>query len=60
MTGTGSVWRVVDCVATAWFDAPSLIDGAALAGRIVNLSADIMVDLRTTGERVSLRESLAE
>ncbi|MFF5297440.1 VOC family protein [Paractinoplanes globisporus] len=47
-------WRVVDGVATAWFDAPSLIVGAALAGRIVELSAEIAVDLRATGLRVRL------
>jgi len=40
---------VVDGVATTWFDAPSLIEGAALAGRIVELSAEILVDLRATG-----------
>jgi hypothetical protein len=45
---------VVDGVATAWFDAPSLIQGAALAGRIVELSAEIVVDLRETGVRVRL------
>ena len=44
----------VDGVATAWFDAPSLIEGAALAGRIVELSAEIVVDLRATGMRVRL------
>ncbi|CAA9265515.1 MAG: hypothetical protein AVDCRST_MAG41-2601 [uncultured Corynebacteriales bacterium] len=54
MTGTGTDWRVVDGVATAWFDAPSLIEGAALAGRIVELSAGIAVDLRATGLRVRL------
>ena len=40
MTEIGTDWRVVDGVATAWFDAPSLIEGAALAGRIVELSAE--------------------
>ena len=39
---------------TAWFDAPSLIEGAALAGRIVELSPGIVVDLRATGLRVRL------
>ena len=43
---------MVDGVVTAWFDAPSLIEGAALAGRIVELSAEIVVDLRATGMRV--------
>ena len=54
MTGTGTDWRVVDGVATAWFDAPSLIEGAALSGRILELSAGIAVDLRATGLRVRL------
>ena len=54
MTEIGTDWRVVDGVATAWFDAPSLIEGAALAGRIVELSAEILVDLRATGIRVRL------
>jgi hypothetical protein len=31
MTEIGTDWRVVDGVATAWFDASSLIEGAALA-----------------------------
>src|SRR3954468_7813747 len=54
MTEIGTDWRVVDGVATAWFDAHSLIEGAALAGRLVELSADIAVDLRATGLRVRL------
>jgi hypothetical protein len=54
MTEIGTDWRVVDGVATAWFDAPSLIEGAALAGRVVQLSAEIVVDLRATGLRVRL------
>ena len=54
MTEIGTDWRVVDGVATAWFDAPSLIEGAALAGRIVELSAEIVVDVRATGMRVRL------
>ena len=54
MTELGTDWRVIDGVATAWFDAPSLIEGAALAGRIVELSAEIAVDLRATGLRVRL------
>ncbi|MDY7102951.1 MAG: VOC family protein [Actinomycetota bacterium] len=45
-------WRVVDGVATAWFDASSLVEGAALAGRIVELSAGLAVDVRATGVRV--------
>lgn len=54
MTGIGTAWRVVHGVPTAWFDAPSLTEGAALAGRILELSADIAVDLRPTGVRVRL------
>jgi hypothetical protein len=54
MAEIGREWRVVDGVATAWFDAPSLIEGAVLAGRIVELSAGIVVDLRATGMRVRL------
>ncbi len=54
MTEIGTDWRVVDGVATAWFDAPSLIGGGALAERIVQASAGIMVDLRATGVRVRL------
>jgi hypothetical protein len=54
MTAIGTDWRVVDGVATAWFDAPSLTQGAALAGRIVEVSAEIVVDLRATGVRVRL------
>src|SRR3712207_5809564 len=54
MTEVAADWRAVDGVATAWFDAPSLLEGAALAGRIVELSAEIVVDLRATGLRVRL------
>lgn len=54
MTDIGTDWRVIDGVATAWFDAPSLIAGSALAGRIVELSSEIVVDLRATGVRVRL------
>ena len=49
MTETRTDWRVLDGVATAWFDAPSLIEAAALAGRIVELSVEIAVDVRATG-----------
>ncbi len=54
MTAIGADWRMVDGVATAWFDASSLVDAAALGGRIVELSAGSLVDLRTTGVRVRL------
>ena len=50
----GTDWRTIEGVATGWFDAPSLTAGASLAGRIVELSAEIVVDLRATGLRVSL------
>ena len=52
MTELVTDWRMVDGAATAWFDAPSLIEGAVLAGRIVELPAQIVVDLRATGIRV--------
>ena len=51
MTGTGSDWRVVDGVRTAWFDASSLVEGAGLAGRIMELSGEILVDARVSGVR---------
>ena len=54
MTEVGTDWRWVGGVATAWFDAPSLAEGAVLAGRIVDLAATVAVDLRTTGVRVRL------
>lgn len=54
MAETGTDWRVLDGAATAWFDAPSLTAGAALAGRAVGLSTEIAVDLRATGVRVRL------
>ena len=54
MTEIGTDWRLVNGVATAWFDAPSLIEAAELAGRIVELSAESAVDLRATGMRVRL------
>lgn len=50
MTQTGTGWRRLDGVATAWFDAGSLVEAAALAGRIGESSAAI--DLRATGVRV--------
>ena len=39
---------------TLWFAAPSLIEGAALAGRVAELPAEIVVDLRASGVRVRL------
>ena len=52
----GPDWRLLDGVATAWFEAPSLSEGAALAGRIVELSPEAAVDLRASGVRVRLDE----
>lgn len=54
MTGTGTEWRSVDGLPTAWFDARSLVEGAALARRTLELSPETVVDLRTTGVRVRL------
>ncbi len=54
MTQIGTDWRLVNGDATSWFDAPSLIEGAALAGRIVELSTETLVDVRATGLRVRL------
>jgi hypothetical protein len=54
MTEIETDWRVVGGGVTAWFDAPSLIESAALAGRIVELSAEAVVDVRATGIRVRL------
>lgn len=54
MTGTGTDWRTVEGVATAWFDAPSLTTGAALAAHVLELAPDAAVDLRATGLRVRL------
>jgi hypothetical protein len=54
VTGIGADWRLVDGVVTAWFEAPSLVVGAALAGRVVELSAEVVVDVRATGVRVRL------
>ncbi len=50
MTGIGTPWRVLDGLPTAWFDAPSIVDAAALAGRLAGPAAS--VDLRATGLRV--------
>lgn len=51
---TDAPWRVVDGTATAWFDAASLVDGAALAARVVELAPGALVDVRATGVRVRL------
>lgn len=50
-------WRVLDTGASAWFDAPSLTAGAALVGRIAELTAATGlpdVDLRPGGVRVRI------
>lgn len=54
MTPIGADRRVVDAVTTAWFEAPSLSAGAALAGGILGRSPEIAIDLRPTGVRVRL------
>lgn len=54
MTHTPTDWRMVEGVATAWYDAPSLTEGAALAGRILRSSTEALVDLRARGVRVRL------
>ena len=54
MAHLGTDWRLVDDVVTAWFDASSLSEGAALARRVVAMSAGAAVDLRATGLRVRL------
>jgi hypothetical protein len=54
MTGIGADWRMVDGITTAWFEASSLSEAAALAGRVLALSAGAAVDVRATGVRVRL------
>lgn len=54
MAAIGTQWRVLDGAVTAWFDAPSLTKGAALAGRILELSTEMVIDLRSSGIRVRL------
>jgi hypothetical protein len=54
MTELGTDWRMVDGVATAWFDARSAAEGAALAGRVVDLPGETVVDVRASGVRVRL------
>ncbi|MFC8191023.1 VOC family protein [Cellulomonas sp. NPDC057328] len=52
MTQVETGWWVVDGVATAWFEAPSLTAAAALAARVVEVLPDAAVDVRATGLRV--------
>ncbi|NEA35785.1 VOC family protein [Streptomyces sp. SID13031] len=50
-------WRVLDASTSAWFAAPSLTTGAALVGRIAELTGDSGlpdVDLRVGGVRVRI------
>ncbi|WP_028047278.1 VOC family protein [Cellulomonas sp. URHE0023] len=54
MAVIGTDWRVLDGVVTAWFDAPSLTEGAAVAARVAELSDAAVVDVRATGVRVRL------
>lgn len=54
MEGTPREWPTVGGATAAWFDAPSLVEGAVLAGRVVELSADALVDVRPAGVRVRL------
>lgn len=54
MTQLGSDWREIDGVATAWFDAASLVEGAALAHNVIELAGDPVVDVRAAGVRVRL------
>lgn len=54
MTGAETDWRTLDGAAIAWFDAPSLIEGAALAARVMEFSPGSDVDLRRTGVQVRL------
>ncbi len=54
MAASAPEWRTVDDALTAWFDAPSLAAGAAVAARVVEIAADAAVDVRATGARVRL------
>lgn len=54
MSSSASDWRVVDGVTTAWFDAPSLGAGAALAERALAASPDARIELRDRGVRIRL------
>ena len=60
LAGTAEIatdWRIVDGVATAWFRAPSSVRAAALAARLLELPAEIVIDLRVTGLRVRLHST---
>lgn len=49
---TGTDWRVIDGVATAWFDAPTLLEGSELARRVLAVADGALLDVRSTGVRV--------
>lgn len=51
-------WRVVDGTATAWFDASSLRQAAALGARVLELGQPLGVDLRASGVRVRLEAAV--
>jgi hypothetical protein len=51
---TDESWRILQGVPTAWCSAPSLSAAAAAAGRVLEVSADALVDLRADGLRVRL------
>ncbi|GAA5034913.1 hypothetical protein GCM10023258_36230 [Terrabacter aeriphilus] len=52
MSSSGSDWRVIDGVTTAWFDAPSLVAGAVLAERALASSPEARIELRDRGVRI--------
>lgn len=54
MTDLGGDWRVVDGLTTAWFEARSLTEGAALAARVTKVAPGAAVDVRASGVRVRL------
>ncbi|MGC5627252.1 VOC family protein [Georgenia sp. Z1344] len=47
-------WCLLDDEPATWFDAPSLVEGAAFAARLLEISSTIAVDIRPTGLRVRL------
>lgn len=53
----GGDWRALGHGVSAWFDAPSHAAGAALVGRIAELTDAADVDLRAGGVRVRLGSS---
>ncbi len=56
----GDDWHVLDGTAAAWFDAPSLSTGAAMVGRIAELTAGTRlpdIDLRPEGLRIRVADA---